>query len=97
MLCNCWCEVGCCCSRPAPRQQSALCQQYNRQLAEHVEWRLQGYQSCTQACGLLCMVEPRDAFLTSLCTFTLSLPDAAGPQERSGSLSPPPKGASTGA
>ena len=55
---------------------------------------LQGYQSCTQACGLLCLVEPRDAFLTSLCTFTLSVPDNSSPQERSGSLSPPPKGSS---
>ena len=52
---------------------------------------LQGYQSCTQACGLLSLVEPRDAFLSSLCTFTLSVPEAAGSQERSGSLSPPAK------
>lgn len=32
----------------------------------------QGYQSMTQACGMLEMKEQRDAFLTSLCRFTLT-------------------------
>ena len=36
----------------------------------------QGYQSMAQACGLLQLREARDAWLTSLCAFTLS--DAAG-------------------
>ncbi|EIE25629.1 hypothetical protein COCSUDRAFT_83636 [Coccomyxa subellipsoidea C-169] len=36
---------------------------------------LKGYQSMTQACGMLEMKEQRDAFLTSLCRFTLT--DAA--------------------
>ncbi|KAJ7563609.1 hypothetical protein O6H91_03G117100 [Diphasiastrum complanatum] len=32
---------------------------------------LKGYQAFTQACGVLRAVEPRDAFLASLCKFTL--------------------------
>lgn len=41
---------------------------------------LRGYQAFTQACGLLRAVEPRDAFLASLCKFTMAQhtnPDAA--------------------
>lgn len=38
----------------------------------------QGYQLYTQACGMLEMVEPRDAYLSSLCSFTLSNVDDAG-------------------
>ena len=43
-------------------------------LRNFVCWH-QGYQSMTQACGMLEMKEQRDAFLTSLCRFTLT--DAA--------------------
>jgi hypothetical protein len=35
---------------------------------------LRGFQSFTQACGLLALDEPRDAFLSTLCDFALSLP-----------------------
>ncbi len=42
----------------------------------------QGYQSFAQAAGLLGLIDARDAFLTSLCTFTLS----SGPAEEA--LSP---------
>eukprot|EP00897_Mesotaenium_endlicherianum_P003847 jgi/Mesen1/3490/ME000197S02513 len=35
---------------------------------------LKGYQALTTACGVLRMVEPRDAFLESLCSFTLVAP-----------------------
>ena len=34
----------------------------------------------TQACGLLELAEPRDAFLTSLCSFTLA--DAADAEQQ---------------
>lgn len=37
----------------------------------------QGFQSMTQACGMLEMSDSRDAYLTSLCAHTLT--DAAGP------------------
>ncbi|GBG74470.1 hypothetical protein CBR_g18881 [Chara braunii] len=33
---------------------------------------LKGYQAFTQACGVLCLTKPRDAFLGSLCKFTLA-------------------------
>lgn len=33
---------------------------------------LRGYQAFTQACGLLRAVDPRDAFLASLCKFTVA-------------------------
>ena len=36
---------------------------------------VQGYQLCTQACGILDLNEARDAFLSSLCEFTLSAVD----------------------
>ena len=39
--------------------------------------RGQAYSSFTQACGVLDMVEPRDAFLASLCRFTLSPSEAS--------------------
>lgn len=49
----------------------------------------QGYQSFTQASGLLRLNEPRDAFLSSLCTFTLSpSAEAAGLEPLPGTLSP---------
>ncbi len=35
-------------------------------------WWLQGYQSFTQALGVLELKEARDAFLASLCSFALS-------------------------
>jgi hypothetical protein len=37
----------------------------------------QGFQTFTQACGLLAMAQPRDAFLAALCEFALS--DATEP------------------
>lgn len=37
---------------------------------------MQGYQVFTQACGMLEMVEPRDAFLGTLCEFALANPGA---------------------
>lgn len=40
--------------------------------------RLQGYQCFTQACGSLPLLEPRDAFLASLCDFALAGPGDAG-------------------
>ena len=64
-------------------------------LSKHHSTLVQGYQSCTQACGLLKLVEPRDAFLGSLCRFTLSLPDLQAPDERGGSLSPTARGAAS--
>jgi hypothetical protein len=33
---------------------------------------MQGYQVFTQACGMLEMLEPRDAFLGTLCEFALA-------------------------
>ncbi|KAK9810126.1 hypothetical protein WJX72_005196 [[Myrmecia] bisecta] len=36
---------------------------------------LKGYQSMSQACGMLEQIEARDAFLASLCEFTLSSAD----------------------
>eukprot|EP00884_Botryococcus_braunii_P011071 jgi/Botrbrau1/19966/Bobra.0059s0082.1 len=51
---------------------------------------LRGYQVYTQACGMLEMVEPRDAFLSSLCSFTLSNADDGGDiQDRASSPSDP--------
>ena len=38
---------------------------------------MQGFQSMTQACGMLEMSDSRDAYLTSLCAHTLT--DAASP------------------
>ncbi|EFJ19302.1 hypothetical protein SELMODRAFT_444206 [Selaginella moellendorffii] len=35
---------------------------------------LKAYQAFTQACGVLRIVEPRDAFLSSLCKFTIAQP-----------------------
>ncbi|XP_057539687.1 uncharacterized protein LOC130817800 isoform X2 [Amaranthus tricolor] len=35
---------------------------------------LKGYQAFTQACGVLCAVEPLNSFLASLCKFTISVP-----------------------
>jgi len=43
----------------------------------------QGYQSMTQACGMLELKEQRDAFLTSLCNHTLT--DAADAEHLLGS------------
>ena len=40
--------------------------------AQASELAVQGYQLCTQACGILDLNEARDAFLSSLCEFTLS-------------------------
>lgn len=51
----------------------------------------QGYQLYTQACGMLELVEPRNAYLSSLCSFTLSNMEEAGePPERTSSPSEPP-------
>ncbi|BDA41918.1 Protein MON2 homolog [Coccomyxa sp. Obi] len=44
---------------------------------------LKGYQSMTQACGMLELKEQQDAFLTSLCRFTLT--DAADSDHPAGS------------
>ncbi|XP_043691175.1 protein MON2 homolog isoform X2 [Telopea speciosissima] len=38
---------------------------------------LKGYQAFTQACGVLCAVEPLNSFLASLCKFTISVPNEA--------------------
>ena len=39
---------------------------------------LQGYQTFTQACGNLPLLEPRDAFLANLCEFALAVPGEPG-------------------
>ncbi|XP_010674897.2 uncharacterized protein LOC104890970 isoform X2 [Beta vulgaris subsp. vulgaris] len=36
---------------------------------------LKGYQAFTQACGVLCAVEPLNSFLASLCKFTINIPN----------------------
>ncbi|XP_042986110.1 protein MON2 homolog isoform X5 [Carya illinoinensis] len=36
---------------------------------------LKGYQAFTQACGVLCAVEPLNSFLASLCKFTINFPN----------------------
>lgn len=47
----------------------------------------QGYQTFTQACGTLQLLEPRDAFLANLCEFALACPpNGNGASE--GELSP---------
>lgn len=51
---------------------------------------LRGYQSFTQASGLLQLHEPRDAFLASLCTYTLAGSELASLEPSSGPLSPRP-------
>ncbi|KAK9811035.1 hypothetical protein WJX73_008056 [Symbiochloris irregularis] len=50
---------------------------------------LRGYQAFTQASGLLRLTEPRDAFLSSLCSFTLaSTAESASADGPAGPLSP---------
>jgi len=49
----------------------------------------QGYQSFTQAAGLLGLVEARDAFLSSLCAFTLGSGAADDPTSPSGNRGDP--------
>ncbi len=48
--------------------------------------RVQGYQLCTQACGILDLNEARDAFLSSLCDFTLSAVDESSLQAATSGL-----------
>ena len=48
--------------------------------------RKQGYQTFTQACGNLPLLEPRDAFLANLCEFALAVPRELGSE--ADSLSP---------
>ena len=48
--------------------------------------RKQGYQTFTQACGNLPLLEPRDAFLANLCEFALAVPWEPGSE--ADSLSP---------
>lgn len=59
-------------------------------LQARVQVVLQGYQSFTQASGLLQLHEPRDAFLASLCTYTLAGSELASLEPSSGPLSPRP-------
>ncbi|KAK9868608.1 hypothetical protein WJX84_001848 [Apatococcus fuscideae] len=47
---------------------------------------LRGYQLCTQACGILDLNEARDAFLSSLCDFTLSAVDESSLQAATSGL-----------
>lgn len=47
---------------------------------------LKGYQTFTQACGNLPLLEPRDAFLANLCEFALAVPREPGSE--ADSLSP---------
>ena len=56
----------------------------------------QGYQSFTQAAGLLGLVEARDAFLSSLCAFTLGSGAADDPTSPSGNRGDPSSPTSAG-
>ncbi|CAI9769498.1 unnamed protein product [Fraxinus pennsylvanica] len=47
---------------------------------------LKGYQAFTQACGVLCAVEPLNSFLASLCKFTINMPSEV--EKKSVILSP---------
>ncbi|CAK9183894.1 unnamed protein product, partial [Ilex paraguariensis] len=47
---------------------------------------LKGYQAFTQACGVLCAIEPLNSFLASLCKFTINIPHEA--EKRSLKLHP---------
>ncbi|XP_042986113.1 protein MON2 homolog isoform X8 [Carya illinoinensis] len=48
---------------------------------------LKGYQAFTQACGVLCAVEPLNSFLASLCKFTINFPNEM--EKRSSALQSP--------
>ena len=56
----------------------------------------QGYQSFTQAAGLLGLVEARDAFLSSLCAFTLGSGAADDPTSPGGNRGDPSSPTSAG-
>ncbi|KAK9137366.1 hypothetical protein Sjap_007960 [Stephania japonica] len=44
---------------------------------------LKGYQAFTQACGILRAVEPLNAFLASLCKFTINMPNESDKRRNS--------------
>ncbi|KAL3691163.1 hypothetical protein R1sor_004814 [Riccia sorocarpa] len=55
---------------------------------------LKGYQAFTQSCGVLRAVQPRDAFLSSLCKFALA-PQEEGSGSSSVTVSPAKRGDSS--